>query len=74
MPLIFGTHDWARAPSTDLEKRVSEGWQDLYVAFAEDGPDGLRKLGWNDLSSGEGIVLGRGEKGWEVVKLEEIDN
>ncbi|KAK1510631.1 acetylcholinesterase [Colletotrichum tamarilloi] len=74
MPLIFGTHDWARGPSTPLEAKVSRVWQDLYVAFAEDGPDGLRKMGWNDMREDVGIVLGGGEKGWETVSLEEVDN
>lgn len=74
MPLIFGTHDWTRGPSTSLEEKVSRIWQDLYVAFSEEGPDGLRKMGWNDMSKGVGIVLGCGEKGWETVSLEEIDN
>lgn len=74
MPLIFGTHDWARGPSTPLEEKVSRAWQDLYVTFAEDGPDGLRRMGWSDMSEGVGIVLGGGEKGWETVSLEEIDN
>ncbi|KXH27475.1 carboxylesterase [Colletotrichum salicis] len=74
MPLIFGTHDWARGPSTPLEEKVSRAWQDLYVAFGGDGPDKLRKMGWNDMSEGVGIALGGGEKGWETVSLEEIDN
>ncbi|KAK7460182.1 acetylcholinesterase [Colletotrichum acutatum] len=74
MPLIFGTHDWARGPSTPLEEKVARAWQDLYVTFAEDGPDGLRRMGWSDMSEGVGIVLGGGEKGWEIVSLEEVDN
>ncbi|KAF4819254.1 Acetylcholinesterase [Colletotrichum siamense] len=73
MPLVFGTHSWARGPSTALEEKVSKAWQDLYVAFAEDGQDGLRKSGWNDMSDGEGIIIGCGEKGWEVAALEEVD-
>lgn len=73
MPLVFGTHSWARGPSTPLEEKVSKAWQDLYVAFAEGGPDGLRKLGWNHISDGKGIIIGCGEKGWEVAPLEEID-
>jgi len=74
IPLVFGTHSWARGSSTDLEERVSHVWQELYVRFAEEGPEGLRKVGWKDLSSGEGIIIGRGEKGWESVSLTEIDD
>ncbi|KAK1448048.1 carboxylesterase, partial [Colletotrichum cuscutae] len=74
MPLIFGTHDWARGPSTPLEAKVSRVWQDLYIAFAKDGPDRLRKMGWNNMREDVGIVLGGGEKGWETVSLEEVDN
>ncbi|ORY59521.1 Alpha/Beta hydrolase protein [Pseudomassariella vexata] len=73
MPLIFGGHSWFRGPSTELEERVSRAWQELYITFAEDGPRGLRKLGWKDLSEGEGIVIGCGEKMWESVSLEDID-
>ncbi|KAH8889184.1 acetylcholinesterase [Thozetella sp. PMI_491] len=74
LPLVFGTHPWYRGPSTKLEEKISSAWQDLFVAFAEDGPEGLQKLGWNDASKGEGIVLGIGDKGWESVSLKEIDD
>ncbi|OTA90440.1 hypothetical protein M434DRAFT_33595 [Hypoxylon sp. CO27-5] len=73
LPLIFGTHSWFRGPSTALEKKISEAWQELYVVFAEEGPDGLRKLGWEDLTAGKGIIIGTGEKGWESVDIAVID-
>ncbi|KAI0386481.1 para-nitrobenzyl esterase [Hypomontagnella monticulosa] len=73
LPLIFGTHSWFRGPSTPLENKVSAAWQELYVAFAEDGPEGIRKLGWKGLDEGKGIIFGSGDKGWESVDLEVID-
>ncbi|KAI0113098.1 para-nitrobenzyl esterase [Daldinia grandis] len=73
LPLIFGTHSWFRGPSTALEEKISKAWQELYVVFAEEGPEGLRKLGWQDLSQGKGIIIGVGEKGWESVDIEVID-
>ncbi|KAI1416414.1 acetylcholinesterase [Hypoxylon sp. FL1857] len=73
LPLIFGTHSWFREPSTALEKKISEAWQELYVVFAEEGPDGLRKLGWEESSEGKGIIIGTGERGWESVDIAMID-
>ncbi|OTB13261.1 hypothetical protein K445DRAFT_368700 [Daldinia sp. EC12] len=73
LPLIFGTHSWFRGPSTPLEEEISKAWQELYVVFAEEGPEGLRKLGWGDLSQGKGIIIGVGERGWESVDIGEID-
>ncbi|KAI1380510.1 para-nitrobenzyl esterase [Hypoxylon crocopeplum] len=73
LPLVFGTHSWFRGPSTDLEKKVSKAWQELYVVFAEEGLVGLRKLGWQESNEGKGIIIGIGEKGWESVDLEAID-
>lgn len=43
------------------------------MAFAEEGPEGLCKLGWEDLSQGKGIIIRTGEKGWESVDIEVID-
>jgi acetylcholinesterase len=45
----------------------------MYVAFAEDGPDGLRARGWLDTSEGKGVVFGSGGEGWEVVNIETIE-
>ncbi|KAI1497529.1 para-nitrobenzyl esterase [Biscogniauxia marginata] len=73
LPLIFGTHWWFRGPSTALEEKISKVWQELYIVFAEEGPDGLRKLGWEESSKGKGIIIGSGEKGWESVDICELD-
>ncbi|KAH8890540.1 alpha/beta-hydrolase [Thozetella sp. PMI_491] len=72
IPLVFGTHSWFRSPSTPLEEKISRAWQELYVLFAEDGPEALRRLGWKDVSEGGAIIIGRGESGWEPVPLSEI--
>ncbi|KAK9413637.1 putative Carboxylesterase type B domain-containing protein [Seiridium unicorne] len=45
LPLIFGTYSWYRGPSTHLEKMLSKAWQELYLAFAEEGPEGIPKFG-----------------------------
>ncbi|KAI1387600.1 acetylcholinesterase [Hypoxylon trugodes] len=73
LPLIFGTHSWFRGRSTAREKEVSEAWQELYVVFAEEGPEGLRRLGWGEVGDGKAIVIGTGEKGWENVDIKAID-
>ncbi|XXG95525.1 hypothetical protein Hte_001789 [Hypoxylon texense] len=73
LPLIFGTHSWFRSTSTTLEEKVSKAWQELYVVFAEQGPEGLRRLGWESLDAGKGIIIGTGEKGWESVDIEVIE-
>ncbi|KAI5918122.1 para-nitrobenzyl esterase [Camillea tinctor] len=73
LPLIFGTHSWFRGPSTVLEEKISKAWQELYVVFAEEGPDGLRRLGWEESSKGRGIVIGSGTRGWESVDISELD-
>ncbi|KAI1633699.1 para-nitrobenzyl esterase [Biscogniauxia mediterranea] len=69
LPLIFGTHSWFRGPSTALEEKISRAWQELYVVFAEEGPDGLRRLGWEESSKGKWIIIGSGERGWESVYI-----
>lgn len=73
LPIIFGTHSIARGPSTQYEELLCREWQELYVAFAEDGPDGLRARGWQDSSEGKGVIFGSGDKGWEVVDIERIE-
>lgn len=55
-----------------MEWRVAAAWQELYVVFAEEGEDGLRKLGWLDESQGKGVIFGRGDRGWEVVDVSEV--
>ena len=62
-----------RGESTEREWVVSKAWQELYVVFAEQGPEGLRKLGWRDTADGGGILIGVGEKGWESVDLKEVE-
>ncbi|KAH8810859.1 para-nitrobenzyl esterase [Xylogone sp. PMI_703] len=47
LPLIFGTHDIARSPSTPFEYAVSHRMQDLWLAFMEDPVRGLPKRGWS---------------------------
>jgi acetylcholinesterase len=59
LPLIFGTHDIARTPSTSFEYKVSEKMQDYWLAFAEDPVKGLPKLGWNKYTpKGDAVLIG----------------
>lgn len=46
LPLIFGTHDIARGPSTDFEVALSHRMQDLWLAFMRDPKGGLPAQGW----------------------------
>ncbi|KAF4464148.1 triacylglycerol lipase v precursor [Fusarium albosuccineum] len=44
LPLVFGTYG-SEGPSTNFERRVSERMQDLYLKFALDPAEGLKKAG-----------------------------
>ncbi|OJJ46827.1 hypothetical protein ASPZODRAFT_64683 [Penicilliopsis zonata CBS 506.65] len=72
LPLIFGTHDLFRGESTEQEYKLSRAWQDLYLAFAEDGAEGLRAKGWLDVSQGKAVIFGSGDQGWELVDSKEL--
>ncbi|KAF2684071.1 para-nitrobenzyl esterase [Lentithecium fluviatile CBS 122367] len=59
LPLVFGTHDLLRGPSTPFEIAVSEKMQDYWVAFAEDPVNGLPKMGWNAYEpTGDAVLIG----------------
>lgn len=47
IPLIMGTHAIARGPSTELERRLSETMQDMWLAFGKNGGDGLENATWS---------------------------
>lgn len=68
LPLVFGTHDIARGPSTAFETQVSMHMQDYWVAFATDPIHGLAKLGWNAYEPGGNDVL----IGWKDVVSQPI--
>ena len=62
LPLIFGTHDIARGPSTDFEYSVSHVMQDYWLAFAQDPEKGLQKVGWEAYApQGEAVLFGKGD-------------
>lgn len=56
LPLVFGTYDVARDKGTELEIKVSEKMQDLWVAFVSDPVRGLPKAGWEKYEGGKGSV------------------
>ncbi|PSN70828.1 para-nitrobenzyl esterase [Corynespora cassiicola Philippines] len=59
LPLIFGTHDIARTPSTPFQYDVSHQMQDYWLAFAEDPINGLPKLGWEAYEpQGQAVLIG----------------
>lgn len=62
LPMIFGTHPLYRGNSTRLEYETSHVMQDAWLAFAADGGDGLKKLGWPVYHSNAGaaIIFGNG--------------
>ncbi|KAM5350441.1 hypothetical protein ACJ41O_006946 [Fusarium nematophilum] len=45
LPLVFGSYG-SEGPSTGFERRVSERMQDLYLGFAADPEEGLKKAEW----------------------------
>lgn len=56
----MGTHSDYRNPSTDFESRLSEKMQDMWLAFAKDPWNGLRRHSWSPYSSdGTALVLGK---------------
>ncbi|KAK4444949.1 acetylcholinesterase [Podospora aff. communis PSN243] len=46
LPLLFGTDEDFRGPSTPLEKATSYAMQDSWVAFARAGVKGMEEVGW----------------------------
>ncbi|KAH8653790.1 Alpha/Beta hydrolase protein [Xylariales sp. PMI_506] len=57
LPLLFGTAGDYHGPSTSQENRVSQTMQDLWLEFAQDPENGLRKVGWGPYSEGKAALL-----------------
>lgn len=62
--MFFGTSGIGRrGDSTRFELEVSHTMQDMYLAFITDGPEGLKKKGWNAYKpNGTVIGFGKGDK------------
>ena len=44
LPLLFGTHDLYRGPSSSLEYATSYAMQDAWLAFAKSGAKGMKQI------------------------------
>ncbi|KAK0643309.1 Alpha/Beta hydrolase protein [Cercophora newfieldiana] len=54
LPMLFGTDEDFRGPSTPLQKMTSRVMQDEWVAFARAGVQGMEQVGWPRYTSTEG--------------------
>ncbi|KAI4860816.1 para-nitrobenzyl esterase [Hypoxylon rubiginosum] len=60
LPLVTGTHNDYRSPSTPFETSLSHLMQDMWLAFANDPREGLKRYNWTPYASnGTALVLGR---------------
>jgi carboxylesterase type B len=62
LPMVMGTHEIERGPSTDFQRQLSGIMQDMWLDFARDPEKGLsERWGWEPASSrdSEAMVLGR---------------
>ncbi|KAI1766594.1 carboxylesterase [Hypoxylon sp. FL1150] len=60
LPLVMGTHNDFRSPSTPFETSLSHLMQDMWLAFANDPQEGLKRYNWAPYSSnGSALVLGK---------------
>ncbi|GAP87884.1 putative chlorogenic acid esterase precursor [Rosellinia necatrix] len=51
LPMVFGTHG-LEGPSGAFERQVSHRMQDLYLEFARDPAEGLKRAGWPEATTG----------------------
>lgn len=63
LPMLMGTHEIERGPSTEFQRQLSEIMQDMWVDFARDPEKGLARWGWEAASRGcfSAMVLGKDE-------------
>jgi len=66
LPLLFGTDDEFRGPSTPLEEETSRAMQDAWLAFASAGTEGMAEVGWPKFNFGTGEVREFGAAGVAV--------
>ena len=61
MPMIMGTHEIERGPSTTFQRELSTIMQTMLVDFSRDPERGLSKWGWKSASRDDSspMVLGK---------------
>jgi carboxylesterase type B len=62
LPMLMGTHEIERGPSTDFQRQLSATMQDMWVDFARDPERGLQKQwGWTAVGreNCSAMVLGK---------------
>lgn len=63
LPIIMGTHEIERGPSSGFQRQLSQAMQEMWVNFANDPEKGLAtRWGWKPASKENGyspMVLGK---------------
>lgn len=73
LPLIMGTAGLFHGESTEYEELVGREMQDLWLAFAKDSSEGLRKAGLGAFEEGKAVVLGGEETAMREIGIDELD-
>lgn len=73
LPLIFGTQGKYHGPTSSYEDIVSERIQDLWLEFANEPKEGLRRMGWNSYENGKAVLIGGTNSPVQEIDISELD-
>jgi hypothetical protein len=74
LPLIFGTAGDYHGESTIYEDIVSITIQNLWLEFAKNPYNGLRKAGWGPYGAGKAVLLGDVHEPLKQIDVSELDS